>query len=497
MLNPVQKNSTESIVGIILLALVTSLLFSGFVHTSPEACTYNLSLHQEYRRRKRLKLRHHIIGRIMQEEAFRICHRYLRNFALVAIALFFFYRWQSSGSFDVSFITGFGGLQAASTEDKFERVEVQEDDSSIHLVFRVPVTITIDKNNKDMAKLLHVVLGWITVPPTPSCNNHTMSLREVQRCTGAAPSTIRQHQNRFLNGGLPELVHKGMGVRLPWELRKQISVWISEDPTVSPAQLATKANEEQICNKTSWTVEDAAACLRQVDLNVLQPILVKLLAGKTSILLVDKLLEINRELVLLVKKVPMQVKMQIDEITALRKQPGVFTPSSITLEEKRQSSDAVKNRRRLKLYLLRIYLGIRVNIECPDCGSTRIGTKEIRTSSVQTREGSYRTQESIRYYCKNAACSTHTFTIPDSWRELGAQRAKDVKELALNRLFHMRSSLRHGADTFFGNLHIDHSTLLRWIQREAQELVPWYTLFTPIACETIAVDEKWVKIYKA
>jgi len=387
-------------------------------------------------------------------------------------------------------------LSAPAAKAKSDRLVVLDEDESHWVRFQTPVQLGIPKNNPEAAKLANVLLGWLIVRPTKTNNGHTLSLREIGSCTGTVPSTVRQHQNRFDADGLEGLLHRAIGGQQPHALRKQVQAWLLDDPLQSTSAMVRKANYAVIAGRSDWKHEHIAACLRTIDWNQLQPVVMKLVGRKTSTYLVDRLLALNKELVEQSDRVPVELQQELVQIEQLRRTPGVFTTAAETLEDKRSESMAVRHRQRLKRYLLRQWLGLTGALECPDCGSTWIVKKEVRSSSMQTSQGMQCT-ESVRYYCHNETCSTQTFTLPSSWRELGAQRAKDIKQECLQRLFHLRSSLRHGGDALWASLNLDHTVLLRWVQREAQELVPWYDVFTPIACKTLVVDEKWVKFNKS
>ncbi len=386
-------------------------------------------------------------------------------------------------------------VSATTDKPKSDRVMVVDEGHSFLVRFQTPVELRVPKDNTDATKLANVLLGWLNVRPTKRGNGHTLSLREIASCTQTSASTVRDHKHRFEADGLEGLLHRAIGGKQPHALRKQVQAWLLEDPLQSTSMFARKANEQTIAGRTDWKSEHIAACLSSTDWNQLQSVVIQCIGRNTSTYLVDRLLTINQRLVELVGRVPIELEQDLLHIEELRQTPGVFASVATTLEEKRSASTVIQCRQRLKLLFLRQRLGLAGALECPDCGSTAIVKKEVRSSSMQTSRGRKHT-ESVRYYCRNAACATKTFTLPSPWRELGAQRAKDIKAEGLQRLIHLRSSLRHAGDSLWKSPYLDHAVLLRWVQREAQELVPWYDVFTPIACKTLVVDEKWVKMGK-
>jgi len=481
----------EAMVGLVVLALLVSTMAPILPPFGLPlgASTAGWALQWQRRRRPRRKQR--LQQALVQLHSRRVLRRYLSVLAFMAClaAVVEGRSWEPDAPvLLMAVVTG-------APQTVPERLDVVDDGNAQLVRFQTPVQLAIPKDHVDAAKLVHVLLGWCIVAPRRGGYGHTLSLREVGRCTDSAASTVRQHQQRFEADGLEGLLHRAVGGRQPHALRKRVQTWLLEDPLQSTTAMVRKANQEATAGRTDWNHEHIAACLRTSDWNQLRPAVMKLVGGNTSTYLVDRLLNLNQELVDRIDDVPVEITQELLQIQQLRRTPGVFTPAAITLEEKRSESAVIQHRRRLKLYLLRRWLGLTSSLLCPDCGSTWVGKKEVRSHSLQTRQGQ-RTTASVRYYCQNAACSTQTFTLPDSWRELGAQRAKDIKDEGLQRLLHLRSSLRHAGDRLLPTLDLDPSVLLRWMQREAQELVPWYDLFPPIACKTLVIDEKWVKFNK-
>jgi hypothetical protein len=134
---------------------------------------------------------------------------------------------------------------------------------------------------------------------------------------------------------------------------------------------------------------------------------------------------------------------------------------------------------------------------CPDCGSSRVGNKEVRGGrSFKDAGGEEKEVESVRMYCQNPECETKTFTILPLMLERWARVSKVVKRKALKLSVYVRGSLRRTAGYLSEeeNLGYSWTTILWWVRKAGRECVELEKVIRMRWSGKLAVDEKWIKL---